>query len=94
MTEIITAEMRAAMERLRAANYWRSDPINGQYWDGDDYDQDAAMVIDAMLSLFPGDMPEPVEMWAYEKFGMRTAVDWRDDEDIRGIFIPLQRVDQ
>lgn len=100
MTEIITAEVRAAVERLRAANYWRSDPINGQYWDHDYYDQDASKAIDVLLSLLPAGMPEPVRCYgiAWDHGGL----DIEGDEpfsgrlekgcSVRGVFIPLERI--
>lgn len=100
VTEIITPEVLAAIDRLKRfestiAQSGHTAAINSVYGGSHIKNTiDVERVKTAMLTLFPGDMPEPVEMWADENFGMRSAYDCRTGENIRGIFIPLQRVDQ
>ncbi len=85
MPDIITAGVRAAMERLKEFCHGEMDSTAGdEYRLSGQMFSDTCEVNDAMLSLFPGDMPEP---WTIT----RTPRDVETPVTYTGLFIPLQR---
>lgn len=93
MSEILTPEVMAAMERLRDA---KDGNPPWEYADEDGIEarsSDAEVIADAMLSLFPPGMPAPVEMWTADMDGtsiVATGHRLVEKQVVRGLFIPLE----
>lgn len=102
--QIITPEVRAALERLLQVH--RHKPLRKIYPSGKPsavcWREDEMLVINAMLALFPPGMPEPVEMRCYleteeehEGTGPITHA-WAGhsstpNQNCVGLFFPLRR---
>lgn len=80
MTNPITPDVRAAIERLRRFNQGVLDAVNSDI----DLHCVRAAVADAMLALFPAGMPEP---WMIS----RSVRDVSEPTTYCGLFIPLSR---
>lgn len=102
MTNPITPDVRAAVVRLRRLS--QGDEyfdIYGVHPSGHGMQQrDEALVTNAMLALLPPGMPEPVERYAdarlYEGRIASSAYSVPHalpDGNIRGLFIPLEKVE-
>lgn len=109
MTNPITPEVRASMDIVGRSRKWANDNRRCP-WESPDFDgcgiarsvywAHLETVANAMLSLFPPGMPEPVEMWAgvSNKTGEIVGSAWDIPRNtvpcrIRGLFVPLERVE-